>query len=86
MCQQMNTYFQEPHTTYEWKSHKNPSKGKCVFLRENTGAQQDIMVLLYQSCMRAVLEFAYTAWCNTNLQLLQKVHNMALRDATGAMG
>ena len=57
-----------------------------IFSKESKGATAEIMTLLYTAWVRPHLEFAFPIWCTaSDLSPLEKVQQMALTHATGAM-
>ena len=50
------------------------------------GANAELLITLYKSCIRPNLEYAYPVWCSTkDISPLERVQYLALRKACGAM-
>ena len=57
-----------------------------VFSREMGGASMEVLCSLYRACVRSHILFSYPVWSsNSDVKQLEKVQNLALRSASGAM-
>ena len=59
-----------------------------VFSKEMGGASMEVMLTLYQACIRPLMLLSYPVWCsasNTSMSQLESVQHQALTKATNAM-